>query len=256
VIKKTTIFSALLSVSFMLIGCQKVQEISDDETHLIPVIKHDMRAQSVEGRSIDCLVYGSGKDVILIMATIHGDENAGTPLIYKLIDHLRANTRYLDNRKVVLMPVANPDGLAANRRYNDRGVDLNRNFEAANRKNNVVNGLSALSEPESRFIKDVIARHDPNRIVTLHESLACIDYDGPGKEIAEHMGKYCDLPVEKLGSRPGSLGSYAGNTLGIPIITVELTENDYWQDDGLWKRYGQMLLAAITYPQDADQSTQ
>ena len=237
----------------MLAGCRNIQQTSDDETLTIPRLKNDIRGESVEGRRIDCLVYGSGADVTLVMSTIHGDEKAGTPLIYKLIDHLRANTQQLDGRKVVLIPLANPDGLIAEQRFNIRGVDLNRNFSAANRKNSRINGLSALSEPESRFIKDVIARHEPNRIVTLHESLACIDYDGPGKEIAEHMGKYCSLPVKKLGSRPGSLGSYAGNTLGIPIITVELTENDFWKDgDKLWSRYGQMLLAAIMYPDDPD----
>ena len=251
--RKITIFLSLLSASLMLAGCQKTQEISDDEMLPKPMIEHDMRGQSVEGRSIDSLVLGSGEDVILIMATIHGDENAGTPLVHKLIDHLRANTQLLDGRKVVLMPVTNPDGLVAEQRYNIRGVDLNRNFEAANRKNSTINGLTALSEPESRFIKKVIAKHNPNRIVSLHEPLNCIDYDGPGTDIAEHMGRYCNLPVKKLGSRPGSLGSYAGNTLGLPIRTVELTENDRWEDeDGLWKRYGQMLLAAIAYPDNPE----
>ena len=249
--RKTTFFLAFLSASLMLAGCQRAPYADDGEMLPIPVIEHDMRGQSVEGRSIDSLVLGSGEDVILIMATIHGDENAGTPLVHKLIEHLRTKTRYLDNRKIVLMPVTNPDGLVAEQRYNIRGVDLNRNFEADNRQNSTINGLSALSEPESRFIKKVIAKHNPNRIVTLHESLRCIDYDGPGTDIAEHMGRFCHLPVKKLGSRPGSLGSYAGNTLGVPIITVELTESDRWEDEeGLWSRYGDMLLAAITFPDD------
>lgn len=237
----------------MLAGCQKVAQPSIVENLTIPFIEHDLRGISVEGRRIDCLVCGNGEDVTLIISTIHGDENAGTPLVYNLIDHLRENTELLEGRKIVMIPVANPDGLIAERRYNKRGVDLNRNFSAANRKNNTINGLKALSEPESRFIKDIIGKHEPDRIVTLHESLTCIDYDGPGKDIAEHMGKYCNLPVKKLGSRPGSLGSYAGNTLGLPIITVEFTENDFWRDeDAMWTRYGQMLLSAITYPKDPD----
>jgi protein MpaA len=69
------------------------------------------------------------------------------------------------------------------------------------------------------------------------------------------MGEHCDLPVKKLGARPGSLGSYAGVTLGIPIITFEMLLNDSQLDtQTLWKRYGKALVAAIVYP-DAVEST-
>ncbi|MBW8036697.1 MAG: murein peptide amidase A, partial [Planctomycetes bacterium] len=40
--------------------------------------------RSVEGRDIACGVYGDGHDVVLIIATIHGDENAGTPIVVRL----------------------------------------------------------------------------------------------------------------------------------------------------------------------------
>ena len=239
---------ALLLVFIVITGCQPAPPKITGEVTFRSVESISI-GHSIQGRSIPCFEFGNGDDVILIMATIHGVENAGTPLTYRLMEHIRENPQLLNGRKVVIMPIANPDGFAANIRFNSRGVDLNRNFEAANRQNSKVNGLKGLSELESKFIKSIISKHQPNRILTLHESLNCIDYDGPGEYIASHLGKYCDLPINKLGSRPGSLGSYAGNTLGIPIITLELTKADKNADaETLWQRYGKMMIAGITYP--------
>ena len=39
---------------------------------------------SVEGRPIPYQVLGHGRDTILIIATIHGNEEAGTPLLHKI----------------------------------------------------------------------------------------------------------------------------------------------------------------------------
>jgi len=79
--------------------------------------------------------------------------------------------------------------------------------------------------------------------------MSCIDYDGPASALAARMAQYCDLPVKKLGAEPGSLGSYAGLTLRIPIITFELLPSDSaLSPERLWQRYGKALLAAIVYP--------
>jgi protein MpaA len=150
--------------------------------------------------------------------------------------------------------MANPDGMARNSRHNAHGVDLNRNFEAANRVADKEGGPSALSEPEARVIQEIIQQHSPGRIVSIHQPLACIDYDGPGLNIANRMAQYCDLPVKKLGARPGSLGSYAGVTLGIPIITLEMLPTDSQSGpQTLWNRYGKALMAAIVYPNTVEQ---
>ncbi|MHC4677126.1 MAG: DUF2817 domain-containing protein [Planctomycetota bacterium] len=204
---------------------------------------------SVQRHPVLSHVLGQGSDVTFIMATIHGSEAAGTPLVRRLGNYLRANPGLLDGRMVVLLPVANPDGMARGSRYNAHGVDLNRNFEAANRVVDERSGPTALSEPESQIIRQLIAQYRPDRIVSIHQPLACIDYDGPAQPLAERMGEYCDLPVKKLGARPGSLGSYAGVTLGIPIITFEMLASDSQLDSQtLWNRYGKALVAAIVYP--------
>ena len=96
-----------------------------------------------------------------------------------------------------------------------------------------------------------IERYKPSRIVTYHQPLKCVDYDGEGAQaIAEAMGVYTDLPVKRLGGRPGSLGSYFGIDHNIPCITFELPKNATQMDtDELWDRYGQASLAAIVYPE-------
>ncbi len=229
-------------------------------------------------------VLGKGDNVTLIMSTIHGDEPAGTPLTNRLADYLNQHSDMLKERKVVIIPLANPDGLAAKKRLNANNIDLNRNFPADNRPNNLtesndsslepilrninvkdVNGTSqskkdvatlkkemgprALSEPESHIINELIKQYKPSRIVSIHQPYGCIDYDGPAEAIAKLIAQYCDLPVQKVGAQPGSLGSYAGETLGIPIITFEMLENDSnLNPELLWQKYYKSLLAAIMYP--------
>ncbi len=214
--------------------------------------------KSYEGRDIDCLVLGSGPDVMMVIATIHGNEAAGTPLMTTFQDWLRKHPEELEGRQVVIVPVANPDGFAADQRFSARGVDLNRNFPAGNWQEKGVNlhGNAPLSEPESRVLLQLVCRYFPNRVVSIHQPVNCIDYDGPGKELAEAMAAECDLPVKKLGGRPGSFGSFVGETLGKPIITLELPKDAGMDSQTLWDKYGNSLIAALRYspPRPSQQS--
>ena len=204
---------------------------------------------SVQRLPILSFVLGQGSDVTFILATIHGDEPAGTPLVRRLGKYLQQQPHLMAGRKVVLLAVANPDGMAHNSRFNANGVDLNRNFPASNRLNDKQSGATALSEPEARLVKQLIEQYSPDRIVSIHQPLACIDYDGPGTTLAVRMAQYCGLPVRRLGAKPGSLGSYAGLDLGVPIITFEMLQGDSGLDSQtLWRRYGKALIAAVVYP--------
>lgn len=203
---------------------------------------------SVEGRPIICQAFGNGADVVLIMASIHGNEPAGTPLLQRLAEELTSREDLLAGRRVLLVPVANPDGYASGERGNANGIDVNRNFAAGNWRTRRANGPEPLSEPESRAIEQLIIEERPARIVSIHQPLACVDYDGPAADLASIMADACGLPVRKLGGRPGSLGSWAGLDCGIPIITLELPRSAGRLDrEALWRRYGQALLAAIAY---------
>lgn len=202
--------------------------------------------KSVEGREIGCLVFGNGGNPTLVMAAIHGNEQGGIGLVENLDRYLRANPNKVIGKKIILLAVANPDAVIANTRRNIHGIDINRNFKTSNRVNNSVNGLVASGEPETIAIHEILRKYQPTRIISIHSQLACIDYDGPGRYISEKMARYCDLPVKKLGSRPGSLGSYAGTELGIPIITFEISKADKkLSKEQLWEKYRAALLAGI-----------
>jgi murein peptide amidase A len=209
---------------------------------------------SVEGRPLVCRTVGDGEYVVLMIASIHGNESAGTPLLNRLAEQVVETPELLAGVTLVLLPVVNPDGVENRGRYNTRGVDLNRNFPADNRENSSRYGLNALSEPESLAIYQVMNDVLPNHIVTLHEPLQCVDYDGPAEALAAAMSEYCPLPVKKLGSRPGSLGSYAGVTLGIPTITFELPRNAATQPpELLWRFYGEALIQAVLHRHAANE---
>ncbi|UCG55962.1 MAG: DUF2817 domain-containing protein [Phycisphaerales bacterium] len=248
------VFVALLCV-LALAGCteyvpppQVVFEPAPEPA--APLARYKTFGRSVRGRSIMGVVLGEGNDTTFILATIHGDESAGTPLLRGLSDHLRQHPDLLRGRRVVVLPVANPDGMALNRRFNANGVDLNRNFRTGNRTNSPQFGTTALSEPEARAIAQIMTQYAPDRIVSVHQPLACVDYDGPAQALAGRMAQQCGLPVRKLGAKPGSLGSYAGLTLGTPIVTLELPQDASRKNqEELWQQYGKALLAAIVYPE-------
>lgn len=203
---------------------------------------------SIENRPIECLSVGSGHEVVLFIATIHGNESAGTPLLLQLDANLRANPLIVEDRRAVMIPVANPDGYHHRRRLNVRGVDLNRNFPTHNWKKRKRYGLSPLSEPESRAIQLAIDQYQPSRIISIHQPASCLDYDGPGLELAKAMSVASDLKIKRLGAKPGSLGSYGAEVLGISVITIELPRRASKMDDEeLWNRYGPMLVAAVRW---------
>lgn len=217
----------------------------------VSLAQKEVVGRSLDGRLIECLTYGDGPDVFWLIATIHGNEVAGTPLTQQFIQWIESNPGEIAGRRIVIMPVANPDGFAANIRFNKNGVDLNRNFPAGNWGEADVkpHGDTPLSEPESRTIMRVLCQYFPNRVVSIHQPLNCIDYDGPAEGMARAMGEKCKLPVNKLGSRPGSLGSFIGVTLGRPIITLELPEDAGMNGETLWKEYGEAIIAALRYEQ-------
>ncbi|OHB67826.1 MAG: hypothetical protein A2Y77_01795 [Planctomycetes bacterium RBG_13_62_9] len=251
----------LVAVLLALSGCYEAEpkpQIRGEQPPLVlppaqtPPPKQRLMGRSVKGRPILVQIVGQGTDTTLIMATIHGSEPVGTPLVHRLVEHLQDNPQLLEGRRVVVLPVANPDGMAAGTRENVRGIDLNRNFEASNRVDSQTNGFHPLSEPESRALQSIIKEYAPSRIVSIHQPLNCIDYDGPGQALAARMAQYCDLAVKKLGAKPGSLGAYTGEELGIPTVTLELPADASKLDDAaLWQKYGKALIAAVAYPEHA-----
>ncbi len=259
-------FGVLAGVALFAFGCQsapkqglsvenveavRVTEVGETqlvESALKSAVVWQTIGSSREGRDIQAATFGNGPDTILLLATIHGNEAAGTPLLKKLAAELLHDPDWLDGHRVVIVPIANPDGLARSTRGNAKGIDLNRNFPADNWKPSRGYGAEPLSEPESRALFDLIESSHPERIVTLHQPASQLDYDGPAEDLARAMAAAGPLRVKRMGARPGSLGSFAGLTLGLPIVTVELPRPaDSLNENDLWAKYGPLLRAAIDF---------
>lgn len=169
----------------------------------------------------------------LILAGTHGDENAA---VATLSAAMRTLPDRLRRHHVVL--AVNPDGCQLGLRANAHGVDLNRNFPAANwqsgetvyRWNSAADSRDVLlstgerpgSEPETQALCELIHGLKPRWVVSWHEPLACID-DPRGSELGHWLAQQTALPlVSSVGyDTPGSFGSWC-NDLGLPCITAEM----------------------------------
>ncbi len=182
---------------------------------------------SVKGRPIVLHVFGTGSDRVLIFGAIHGDEPASYRLVQELMKYLADHPDELSGRTVAILPAANPDGLAAGRRTNARGVDINRNFPARNWRRQRQHGPRPASEPETQALMRAIRVIRPNRVLSVHSirnGRHCVNYDGPARELASLLSTRNGYPLRAVMGypTPGSFGSWAGREQHIPTITLEL----------------------------------
>lgn len=202
---------------------------------------------SVEGRAITAEILGREGPAFLIFGVIHGNEPAGEQLLELFLGHLRKNPSLYSRRRLVVIPVLNPDGLARKSRYNVRGVDLNRNFPASNFKKSRRNGPYPASEPETKALMKMIRQFRPTRVLAVHSPLLCVNYDGPADSLAAAMARASGYPLKpSIGyPTPGSLGSYAGVDLRLPTITLELPGK--LSGEKAWEDLKEALLVFVNH---------
>ena len=244
-------------------GGQINQEIDNvvSQTHEeTTAYETEVIGKSVKGREITAYVFGDGDETVLIFSAIHGDEGSTYRLVENYyLPHLRKNSDLYTGFRLLVIPRMNPDGIELGRRQNAHGIDLNRNFKAKNFKtvetdNRYYGGEEPLSEPESRALNDLVLREKPARILTVHQPLNNINWDGPADDIAKRMhdvGKMRLAP--NIGyPTPGSFGSWAGIDKGIPVITLELPPGG-WEDSAQRDEIIKMLDVFTTYKTESTQ---
>ncbi|QEW05738.1 murein peptide amidase A [Nitrincola iocasae] len=241
---------SLILLPVVLSGCSLItsKPICPENTKSI---EQGIAGYSTNGQPIHYTRIGCGPQTTLVYGAIHGNEPASATLTELLIEKLeQLPDNWFYHHRVIAIPIVNPDGLHANTRANARGVDPNRNFPTQNRINNHQFGMRALSEPESQTLVNITKSFPPDRILSIHQPLACIDHDGPAIQVSRAIARHTDLPICNLGARPGSHGSYAGVERHIPIVTFEMRSQDHLLKPGqIWQLYGKAILAGITYPQ-------
>jgi protein MpaA len=173
------------------------------------------------------------KGRVLLLGGIHADELSSISIVFNWMRTLNKYHSGLFHWHVV--PLMNPDGLLNGKpqRMNQNGVDLNRNFPTDNwheesehywvhktkRNPRRYPGPNPLSEPESMWLAQEIARFKPDAIVSIHAPYGILDFDGPRSSAPKRLGH---LHLNLLGTYPGSLGNYAGVVQDIPVVTIEL----------------------------------
>ena len=211
----------------------------------------DTGARSVKGVPLlkrDVITLGDdpaspAKLKVMVVGGIHGDELSSSAVALSWIKlATQAPSNSISNTPASFaggihwrfIPMLNPDGLIAQpaKRVIANGVDLNRNFPTPNwardakvyweqRTNKDPRrwpGKEPLSEPESKFLHDEMAKFKPNLIVSIHAPYGVLDFDGPTVPPSK-LGR---LYLDQVGIFPGSLGNYGGVHKGMPVVTIEL----------------------------------
>jgi protein MpaA len=163
--------------------------------------------RSIEGRPIEVIRRGDPDGVrVLAVGSIHGDEPAGV----EIVRHL-ATVAVPDGVELWLIPTGNPDGLAAGRRQNAAGVDLNRNFPVnwgpiAEPGHWQYAGPSAASEPETQVMAAFGQALRPDLTLWYHQDLFRIT---PGRGLDGRVrARYAELTGLPLLQVSG--GTYTG----------------------------------------------
>lgn len=193
---------------------------------------------------------------VLAIGGVHGDEYSAISIGYLWMKTMLDNPQAIEHHWLFL-PLANPDSLFFNpaQRQNANGVDLNRNFPTPDWETSAHHfwqtyyqsnprrypGDGPASEPETQWQVAVIQAFQPDAIISIHAPYGLLDYDGPEFARPDKVGH---LKLQQLGTFPGSLGRYAGEYLGIPVLTIELeaagrlpNEKEVlqiWQDMNEW----------------------
>ena len=156
------------------------------------VIGRSVIGHSVHGRPMVAWHLGEQRGPkVLLIATMHGDEGAPRQILTALRDG-----RPIRGINLWVLPVYNPDGLAARSRKNAHGVDLNRNFPYhwADLDGSYESGTRAGSEPETRAMMRFLTKIRPDRILSFHQPLYGVDTDTKSQRFSRRVADKLNLP--------------------------------------------------------------
>lgn len=163
-------------------------------------LSEEVIGTSAGGRDITAWHRGTaGGTVILVVGVIHGNENAGLPILDRL-GELPVPAGY----DLWLLPLLNPDGYADDVRGNANGVDLNRNFPhdwtpIAQPGDWQWSGTGPASEPETQAYIAFTQRIQPALTLWYHQDLNRVSpssgRDGP---LRQRYAELTGLPYETV----------------------------------------------------------
>lgn len=213
---------------------------------------------SVKGRAIIAHSFGNGSSTVLFTGGIHGSEPSGSATMNGLVSYLQARGHEIpEGRRIVIVPSANPDGLASGSRYNANGVDLARNFPASNWRPDIQTtsgtkvgggGSAPGSEPEAKALINLTSQLRPRLHVSYHAQGRLVGANQVGDSIAlansyaqtvGYRTMYSNAEAVMGYAITGEFEDWMGEKLGVPAILIELPSHggNYLnsQTNAIWK---------------------
>ena len=206
---------------------------------------------SREGRPLRVRRLGTGPRRVIWVGGIHGNEREGVVSTAELPAALAAVAGALDRVTLTILEDVNPDGTAAHTRGNAAGVDLNRNYPASNFLPGPTYGERPLDQPEAEALHNLVCDVRPHLVIVAHSWRGdhFINFDGPAVRYAELFSRrsgYRVKPSDRIAPTPGSLGSWIGRTMQIPILTLEYERGS--DPRRCWDATRAAILAVILAP--------
>ncbi|WP_243059317.1 M14 family zinc carboxypeptidase [Nocardioides sp. SR21] len=190
------------------------------------VVQKAVIGKSVQGRPIKAFRLGErGKTKVLLISTMHGDENDTHRILTSLRDR-----RPIHGLNLWVLPVYNPDGLARGTRKNAHEVDLNRNFPYrwADLDGSYESGPRAGSEPETRAVMKFLKKIRPRWIISFHQPLNGVDTDTKDERFAARVADRLNLPRKSFtcgGVCHGTMTGWYNHHFRGAALTVEYGSN-------------------------------
>jgi protein MpaA len=213
------------------------------------VIGRTVLGRPIEAVRFDPPDYAKPRPPAVLFGAIHGDEATTVLMLERLVLELIERP---PGRITWIIPCVNLDGVLAGSKNNANDVDLNRNFASANwtaeHKGGYFPGATAESEPETRALAELIDRAGAERLIALHATFRCMNWDGRGQELATEMARLAgyDCTADLGYPTPGSFGSKYGVDRGLEVVTVEVPYLEV--DERSWTETRTALRWAVDLP--------
>lgn len=168
------------------------------------ILDYEIIGESREGRPIEAWLIGDPEATTtsMIIGQMHGEERHVNRTAWEILK----NQRPIKGVQIWVIPTMNPDGEAVGRRQNAAGVDLNGNFGInwTRKTGHYGSGTAPFSEPESRAIRDFVAKIEPHELVSLHQPLFAVDsYELKSQSLHDRLVTHLQLPSRRLSCRDG-----------------------------------------------------
>ncbi|TIC81658.1 M14 family zinc carboxypeptidase [Nocardioides sp. GY 10127] len=181
--------------------------------------------ESVQGRAIMAYHLGeparAGVPKVVVISTMHGNEDDTRVILRSLV-----TGDPVVGVDLWVIPVYNPDGLAAGTRKNAHGVDLNRNwpYRWTDLDGNYESGSGPASEPETKAVMAFLKKVQPQRLLSFHQPLYGVDTDTKKPAYAKRVARVLKLPRKTFncgGVCHGTMTSWYNHRFDGAALTAE-----------------------------------